>query len=144
LNNWIIKETGKTLLVPPMEAIGFIYLITNLSNNKKYIGRKQFFSTTKKKLGKKAIAALQDKRKKHYQHITKESNWRSYTGSNKVLNKEIEDTNPPLHKEVLRICYSKKSLNYWETYNLFLHNVLQDDKYYNSNIQGKFFAKDLI
>ena len=56
---------------------GFVYMITNLSNNKKYIGKKFFYSTkTKQVKGKK-------KREKVF------SDWKSYYGSNQTLKDEV-------------------------------------------------------
>lgn len=38
---------------PTDNSVGFIYKITNLTNNKFYIGKKQFYSTRTVKLSKK-------------------------------------------------------------------------------------------
>ena len=49
---------------------GFVYSVTNLTNGREYIGKKQFYSYKKTK--------------RH-----KELEWRSYTGSSKYLNADI-------------------------------------------------------
>lgn len=56
----------------PKKYFGFIYLITNLTNGKMYIGRKQFYRYRKRK-------------------IVGESDWATYTGSNRKLNADIEE-----------------------------------------------------
>ena len=55
-------------------------MITNLTNNRKYLGKKLArFKTTKPPL----------KGRKNKRRGTKESNWREYYGSNDELNEEI-------------------------------------------------------
>lgn len=54
----------------PKKYFGFIYLITNLTTGKRYIGRKQFHRYRKSK-------------------IVGESDWATYTGSNRKLNADI-------------------------------------------------------
>jgi hypothetical protein len=62
---WKLKE--KVINEVPDGMEGFVYLITNLENGKKYIGKKTFWERRKdRKTGR---------RKK------KESNWRDYFGS---------------------------------------------------------------
>lgn len=138
--NWILKSTGEELIEAPEGAVGFVYEITNTSNMKKYIGRKQFFNKRKRKLTKKELST--DKRKRTWEYVYSE-NWKEYTGSNKQLNEDIKEHEPLLKKEILKICYSKKELTYWETFYLFKCDVLRNNSYYNSNIQSKFFTKDL-
>ena len=74
----------------PEDTFGFVYRITNMVSGKFYIGKKQIFSTTKRNLGKKELVQITDKRKSKFQYITKESNWLTYTGSNKELNSDIK------------------------------------------------------
>ncbi len=60
---------GKIVEEISEEYIGFVYLITNLTNGKKYIGKKLAkFKVTKKPL----------KGKKNKRRSTKESDWRTY------------------------------------------------------------------
>ena len=59
MNYWIYNgKEIKSLEDFDKEYLGFTYKIINLDNNKIYIGRKQFYSTLKKQLGKKAILSL--------------------------------------------------------------------------------------
>ena len=51
----------------PEGAVGFVYLMNYKSSDGKfysYIGKKNFYSKRKKKFGKKALAAMTDKRAK--------------------------------------------------------------------------------
>lgn len=126
----------------PAGATGFIYEITD-STGKKYIGKKSLWSIRKKHFGKKKLATMTDKRLKTWEKIKKESDWLKYTGSNKELNRNI-DNNLEITKEILIFAYSKKELTYLELKFLFSKGVLESDSYYNDNIQGKFFRKDLV
>ena len=127
----------------PEGAIGFIYRIFD-ENGKEYIGQKSLFSKRKKKFGKKKIAEITDKRKKKYEYIIKESNWLSYTGSNKELNEKIED-GLKYTKHILQFCFNKKQLTYFETKFLMLYGTIEPgNNSYNGNIQGRFYPKDLL
>lgn len=127
----------------PEGAIGFIYRIID-ENGKEYIGQKSLFSKRKKKFGKKKLAEITDKRKKKYEYIIKESNWLTYTGSNKELNGNIED-GLKYTKHILQFCFNKKQLTYFETKFLMLYGTIEPgNNSYNGNIQGKFYPKDLI
>ena len=41
VNHWLDLRTGKSF-VPDLEQFGFVYIITNLKTEKKYIGCKQY------------------------------------------------------------------------------------------------------
>ena len=129
----------------PLNSYGFVYLITT-DTGKKYIGRKILFTQTKRKFGKKEsqLVRQEDKRKKLWEYVIKESNWKAYTGSNKELNEDIKN-GIGYTKEILHFATHKKQLNYLETKELYVQGVLEKpDEYYNANISGKFFPKDVI
>ena len=125
----------------PENTWGIVYMIT-AENGKKYIGRKQIYSVRKRKFGKKESALITDKRKKLYEMVKKESDWKLYTGSNKELNDDIK-SGTLYKKEILHYCRDKKQLAYLETKELFVREVLEHNEFYNSNISGKFYHKDI-
>ena len=126
---WIYNNEPFTEI--PEKAIGFVYLITNTQNNKKYIGKKifHFSKTIQKNLKKKKVKV--------------ESDWKTYNGSNDDLNNDIKINNPELKKEIIEICYSKSSLSYLEAYHQFTNNVLIDSTYYNNWISVRVTRKHL-
>lgn len=122
--------------------VGFIYSITNTNNGKVYIGRKSFLTTRKVGIGKKAIANMVDKRGSKKKTIVNQSNWEVYTGSNKQLNEDIASGNN-VRREIIKLCYTKKQMTYWEMFFQFQYDVLREESY-NDNILGKFFRSDLL
>jgi hypothetical protein len=125
------------------EYVGYVYITYHIPTGRQYIGKKNFFHTTNKKLGKKELLEIPITRGKRptKKQVIKESDWKTYYGSAteiKSLPKE------EMLRHVLKLCKNSKQLTYWETKYLFQYNVLEDDHYINDNILGKFYRKDLI
>lgn len=123
--------------------IGYIYVTCHMPTGRQYIGKKNFFHTTNKKLGKKELAEIPVTRGKRptKKQVVKESDWKTYYGSATEVKSLPKDE---MTRYVLKLCKNKKELTYWETKMLFQYNVLEDDRYINDNILGKFFRKDLM
>ena len=117
-----------------MDIFGFIYEI-HYTNGKKYLGKRQIWSVTKKHFGKKKLALITDKRLKTYEIITKESKWREYEGSSK-LTKGLEIKS----KTILEFCKDSKNLTYCEIKHLIRRDVLVDDTYLNDCISGHYYT----
>jgi hypothetical protein len=100
-----------------------------------YIGKKNFFSNTKKKLAKKAIST--DKRLKKYKVVTK-SAYQNYYSSNAVL-KEAHKAGVKIKRFMVKICFSKMELTYYETKYQFTREVLEKEEFLNGNILGRFY-----
>lgn len=147
-NNWLFENKEiKTINQFPEGSVAFVYKVTNLTNNKYYIGKKILYNTLNKKLGKtemlehklKGLKGRPPTRKK----IIKESDWKTYYGSNSELKEDIKKLGKENFKrEILKICKSKKLSSYWEEWYLFNNHVLMDDLCYNSNISGAYYRKD--
>jgi len=107
--------------------VAFVYLITNLQNNKRYIGKK-LLTKTRSKVIKGRI------RKKK---IVTESDWRDYFGSNEVLKQEVEQLGADKFKrEILRFCKTRGTANYFEAKFQMEHAVLENpDEWYNEQIR---------
>ena len=130
----------------PENCIGFVYKITNIKSGKFYIGKKSLFSNVRKKLTKKELAEYSGPgRKPTKKLVTSESNWLDYWGSNKGILQEIrEEGTDNFRKEILKFCFNKKQLTYWEVHYQCVNEVLLTDKSYNDNVLAKFFRKDLV
>jgi hypothetical protein len=129
----------------PPGCVGFVYKITNIKTGKFYIGRKSLLSTVKKRLTKKELAEHTGPGKKPiFKRVTTETNWKTYLGSNKTILQEVaKDGHEDFRKEILKLCFNKKQLTYWEMHYQCVEGVLLTDKSYNDNILAKFFRKDL-
>ena len=77
----------------------------------------------------------------------KQSNWKTYTGSSKWLNEDIDKIGKKKFKfEVIAEYKNKRSLRYYELYYQMKYNVLattlegtDEPAYYNSRVGGKFY-----
>jgi hypothetical protein len=106
--------------------LGFVYNITNLTDNRQYIGKKLLKRTkTKTVKGKKKRTLV-------------ESDWKEYYGSNKELIADVEKLGPyNFKREILRLCTTKGECNYFEAKYQFENDVLLSEKWYNSWIMVK-------
>ena len=117
------------------DFFGYVYLITNKSTGKKYIGRKYFVQKRKPKGGKR--------------RVTSESDWKKYYGSSPELKSDVSTYGKEnFSREILSLHTTLGKVNYEETKQLFLNNVLMEalvdgtPAYYNSNILGRYMKKD--
>jgi uncharacterized protein YqgQ len=137
--SWIYQGKEFTETHVPEGAVGFIYHMSVILNGNTYayIGKKNFFSNVKKKLGKKALAQVTDKRLKKYTRESKPS-FMNYYSSNQQL-KEAHKAGLIIKREILMICYSATELTYQEVKHQFKYEVLERKEYLNANILGKFY-----
>jgi len=151
MNNWFSNILGLyqeyiSIEDFPNGTFGFIYKVTHIPSNLSYIGKKSLYHNIKRKLTKKELAEQTGRgRKSTTQIIQKESDWRKYFGSAKPILELIKNGKQnEFKREIIHLCYSKKSLTYFECKYLFQYGVLEEpEKWFNDNIQGRFFPKDL-
>ena len=142
---WLYQNKEvKELTDMPEDIFGFIYEVTHLPTGRKYLGKKQLISVTKKPLGKKELALLTDKRAKTYKIVKKESDWKTYYGSHSEIKGLIkEGKQSEFSREILIFTPNKKLHTYYENKFLFIKGVIEpDSNYINDNIEGRYFRKD--
>ena len=133
-NPWTYK--GSTFSSDDInDFFGYVYRITNLQSGKPYIGRKYFWQKRKPRGGKK--------------RITSESDWKKYYGSSDELKSDRKLLgNSCFKREIISLHKTKGKVNFYETKQLFLDNVLMEaledgsPAFYNSNILGRYYRKD--
>lgn len=120
----------------PEDCEGFVYIITNLTNNKKYIGKKLArFKVTKPPL----------KGKKNKRRSTKESDWRTYWGSSEHLLSDVQELGEEnFTREILHYCQSRGMLSYLEAKEQFDREVLLTDEYYNGIINVRVGSSKVL
>lgn len=134
MSNWLYNNKEVNELPDGVE--GFVYLITNLENNRKYVGKKLArFKTTKPPL----------KGKKNKRRGYKESDWRTYWGSSEHLIADVERLGEDMFKrEILHYCPSRGALSYMEALEQFDRRVLETDEYYNGIINVRIGSSKVL
>ena len=127
---------GKIIKELPQDCEAFVYLITNLTDNKKYVGKKLAkFKTTKKPL----------KGRKNKRRGTKESDWRTYWGSNSHLVDDVLRLGEHrFTREILHYCPSRGVASYLEAQEQFERKVLENDDYYNGIINVRIGGSEIL
>jgi len=120
----------------PDDTIGFVYQVTHIPTSKKYIGKK----ILKHKITRPPLKGYKRKRVEY-----KESDWKTYYGSHADISSMIkEGKQEEFIREILCFARTKKYLSYMETKYQFKLEVLEHpDKFFNSNIAGKWYNKDI-
>lgn len=117
------------------DIYGFVYLITNEVNGRKYIGKKflwrnKTLPVTKTRKRKKKVKVLSD--------------WKTYYGSSEELRADVEKYGREnFTRTILHLCKTKGECAYFEAKEQFLRDVLYDPSYYNSWISLKVHSKHL-
>jgi len=131
---WLFENKEVTEL--PVDCEAFVYLITNNDNGMKYIGKKLAkFKTTKPPL----------KGKKNKRRGTKESDWRTYWGSNDHLKADVVELGEDkFTREILYFCTSRGIASYLEAKEQFDREVLLTDDYYNGIINVRVGGSKIL
>jgi len=111
---------------------GFVYIVTDLDNGMKYIGKKNFYSRTK-------MRPLKGQKRKRTK-VT-ESDWQTYHGSSEEV-KLLVEQGKKFDREILHLCHSKGEMSYLEMREQIVRDVLlKPDEYYNAFVGGKIHRK---
>ena len=150
---WLFKEKViESIDEMPQDTYGFIYLVTHLPSNRKYIGKKVLYFERNVKIGKRELQALKEERKAKgmggrppsKKKVVKESDWKTYYGSQAEIKELVKDgKESDFRREILKFVNNKKHLTYFECKYLFIYEVLENnDEYINDNILAKFYSRD--
>ena len=126
----------------PEDCVGFVYMITNVTNNRRYIGKKlaKFSRTTQKTV--KLKNGIKKKRKIRSKI---DSDWRDYYGSSPELLKDVALLGKDQFKrEILYYCQSKAECSYIEAREQFSRRVLESADWYNGHIQVRVHGSHII
>jgi hypothetical protein len=126
----------------PEDCVGFVYIITNITTDRKYIGKKlaKFSKTTQK-----TVKLKNGTKKKKKIRSKIDSDWRDYYGSSPELTKDVESIGKDNFKrEILYYCKSKSECSYIEAREQFSRRVLESKDYYNGHIQVRVHGSHII
>ena len=133
------NEVVETL---PEDCVGFVYLITNNTNDRKYVGKKlaKFSKTTYK-----TVKLKNGTKKKKKIRGKIESDWLTYYGSSIELNKDVERLGKDsFTREILYFCKSKAECSYIEAREQFSRKVLETEEYYNGQISVRVHKSHIL
>lgn len=114
----------------PKDKEAFLYIIYEKDTGQKYIGQKIFW--TKRKDPKKG------------RRVTKESDWANYYGSNETLKVNVKRKGKENYlRIILRLCSTRGEVHFFEECYMHALGVLWDISFYNDNIRGKIFRRNV-
>jgi hypothetical protein len=126
----------------PEDCVGFVYLITNLLSERKYIGKKlaKFSKTTQR-----TVKLKNGTKKKKKIRSKVDSDWRDYYGSSPELSRDVElQGKDNFKREILYYCKSKSECSYIEAREQFSRRVLESRDWYNGHIQVRVHGSHII
>ena len=131
---WTYK--GKSIETLPEDCEAFVYLITNTTNNRKYVGKKlaKF---------KKTRPPLKGKKNKRRSKV--ESDWKDYWGSSDHLQQDVQQLGEDkFTREILYYCESRGIASYLEAREQFERRVLHTEDYYNGIINVRVGGSKIL
>ena len=126
----------------PADCVGFVYIITNVTNDRKYIGKKlaKFSRTTQR-----TVKLKNGTKKKRKVRSKVDSDWQDYYGSSPELLKDVELLGKDqFRREILYYCKSKSECSYIEAREQFSRRVLESTDYYNGHIQVRVHGSHIL
>ena len=126
---------------------GFVYKLVLYKKGTRivefnYVGKKNIYSKRKRVFGKKETAALGDKRKKTYEHVIKESDWKNYVSSNKFIKENSSKFD--ISREIMMFCTNDNDLTYQEAKEIICSGALEDCRFLNDGVSIRRFGKKIV
>ena len=127
---------GKKVEELPQDCEAFVYLITNTTNDRKYVGKK----LAKFKKTRPPLKGRINKRRSKV-----ESDWRDYWGSSDQLQEDVNQIGEDkFTREILYYCPSRGVASYLEAREQFERRVLEKDEYYNGIINVRVGGSKIL
>jgi len=137
---WLYQSVPVATL--PEDCAGFVYIITNLPNQRKYIGKKlaKFAKTTYK-----TVKLKNGTKKKKRIRSKIDSDWQTYYGSSPELLRDVDELGKEnFTREILYYCKSKAECSYVEAREQFTRRVLESTDYYNGIINCRIHGSHIL
>lgn len=113
-------------------SFGFVYLITNLLNGRKYLGKKLFTKASRKQT------------KGKIKKIRVSSDWKNYWSSSDTLKEDVKNLGESnFSREILHLCKTRSEASYYETYEIFVRKALIDESFYNQWVSARIRKEHL-
>jgi len=120
------------------EYVGFVYLIENLDNGRKYVGKKNLWKPKVSRRKNPKTGKIKTTRTRV------ESDWKDYYGSSKELESDVEKLGTDrFSREIIKFCRTKGQMSYDELKEQISRRVLESDEYYNGIIQVRIHRRHL-
>lgn len=137
---WLYQS--KPVAILPEDCAGFVYIITNLTNERKYIGKKlaKFSKTTYR-----TVKLKNGTKKKKRIRSKIDSDWQNYYGSSPELLRDVKQLGiENFSREILYYCKSKAECSYIEAREQFTRRVLESTDYYNGIINCRIHGSHIL
>ena len=151
MKNWTYQNK-EILSISDMQTFepkvwGFVYHLTLINKKTKnvdfyYIGKKNIYNKRKRNFGKKEISVIKDKRKKTYEYVIRESDWKNYTSSNKFIKENLNKYD--IIREIICFSTNDSDLKYKEAKEIICQNALDSSDYLNDGVSIRRFGKKII
>ncbi len=151
MKNWTYQNK-EILSISDMQTFepkvwGFVYHLTLINKKTKnvdfyYIGKKNIYNKRKRNFGKKEISVIKDKRKKTYEYVIRESDWKNYTSSNKFIKENLNKYD--IIREIICFSTNDSDLTYKEAKEIICQNALDSSDYLNDGVSIRRFGKKII
>lgn len=148
MKNWTYQNK-EILSISDMQTFepkvwGFVYHLTLINKKTKnvdfyYIGKKNIYNKRKRNFGKKEISVIKDKRKKTYEYVIRESDWKNYTSSNKFIKENLNKYD--IIREIICFSTNDSDLTYKEAKEIICQNALDSSDYLNEGVKITRYKK---